>query len=185
MKRVLAILLLTLGMVSIAATAQAQSRPSVFFQPGFSTNRFTGDVGRFASASVGFGATQGIRFGLFGGYLSLSSDFHLTNQPPPPYARGLRTFTVAAGLRITPDIRPIQPIFSFEYANLGVVSNALIRYTGPRQSFNAVGVGAGARMRFLGPFHVEAHLQSRYFFDMNSPTFSIGGTIALGVSGGL
>ena len=184
MKRLAIVLILALGLLSTGSAA-AQNGPSVYFQPGVTSNHFTGDVGRYASGSIGIAAMQGIQFGLMGAYLALGTDFHLTNQPPPPYSRGLQTFTIATGLRIAPQIAPVRPMFGIEYANLGVVSNTLNRFTGNRLGFNAIGANAAARWRFMPPFYVEAQANVRYFVDMRSPVASIGGGIYLGLSGQL
>lgn len=183
MMRILQILAAALFCLT-GVTAVGQAPREVFFQTGPNTHFFTGDVGQFSSASIGISATQGLQFGIIGATLTIATDFHLTNQPPPPYARGLRTFTIATGIRIMPAGDLIRPIVSVEYANLGVVSNALIRHTGPRQHFNGIGASVGARLQLVAPFHVEALFHTRYLVDMQSPTFHLGGTIALGVTGG-
>lgn len=166
-----------------AAPSEAQTRASVYFQPGITSHHFTGQVGRYASGSVGVGATQGIQLGLFGTYLAVGTDFHLTNQPPPPYSRGLRTFAISTGIRVMPRMDPLQPFGVVEYTNLGIASNTLVRYTGDRSNFNAIGGGLGVRWRPLAPFHVEAQFNTRYYVDMRSPTASFGGIIAFGLSG--
>ena len=116
-------------LLTAARPAPAQD-VEVFFQPGVTSNHFTGQLGRYSSGSLGLAATQGIQLGAFAAYLSLGTDFYLTNQPPPPYTRGLRTFTIATGLRLVFPFDPVTPIIGIEYANLGVVSNALNRFTG-------------------------------------------------------
>lgn len=174
---------LTLALVLLAPSIARAQPVEVYFQPGVSTQHFTGDVGRYASGSVGIVATQGIQFGALGAFVSLGTDFHLTNQPPPPYTRGLQTFTVAAGLRLAFPFEPVTPIIGIEYANLGVVSNTLNRFTGDGLSFNAVGGHVAARWRFLDPLYIEAQVGARYYVDMRSPVAGIGGIIAIGLSG--
>lgn len=165
-----------------ARPAPAQST-TVYFQPGVSTTSYTGDVGRYASGSLGVVVTQGVQFGPLGAFVSLGTDFHLTNQPPPPYTRGLQTFTIATGLRLEFPLRPFAPILGVEYANLGVVSNTLNRFTGDRLSFNAVGGHVAGRWHFLDPLYVEAQVGARYYVDMRAPTAGIGGVVAIGLSG--
>ena len=165
--------------------ALAQEGPEVYFQPAITTQSFTGEVGRFASASIGVSATQGIQLEVVGAYLALGTNYHLTNQPPPPYTRGLQTFGITAGLRFRIPIEPIEPSIALEYSNLGVVSNALNRFTGSQLSFNGVGGRAAARWRVALPLYVEVGGNVRYFVDMLNPTASIGGSIAIGLLGRL
>lgn len=169
-------------LLTAARPAPAQD-VEVFFQPGVTSNHFTGELGRYSSGSLGLAATQGIQIGAFAGYLSLGTDFYLTNQPPPPYTRGLRTFTIATGLRLVFPFDPVTPIIGIEYANLGVVSNALNRFTGSGLAFDAVGAHGAVRWRFLGPIYAELQLGARLYVDMLQPTASIGGVVSVGISG--
>lgn len=186
MKQARLVLALLASCAALFAGPTADARDiTVYFQPGVSTNHFTGEVGRYASGSIGISATQGIQFGLVGPFVSLGTDFHLTNQPPPPYTRGLQTFTVAAGLRLAMPVEPVTPIFGVEYANLGVVSNPLNRFTGSRLSYNAIGGHVAARWNALSSVYLEVQVGARYFVDMLSPVASVGGTISIGIAGGL
>lgn len=166
-----------------AVPASGQDGPEVYFQPGVTTESFTGQVGRFASASIGVSATQGIQLDIIGAYLSLATNYHLTNQPPPPYTRGLQTFNISTGLRVRLPLDVIEPSIGIEYSNLGVVSNALNRFTGDRLSFNGVGALLAARWRVAPPFYVELNSTTRYYFDMINPTASVGFTAAIGLFG--
>ncbi|MFT6398344.1 MAG: hypothetical protein ACJAYU_003102 [Bradymonadia bacterium] len=168
-----------------AAPLRAQEGPEVFFQPAITTQSFTGEVGRYASASIGVSATQGVQFDLVGAFLTLATNYHLTNQPPPPYTRGLQTFGISAGLRLRIPIEPVEPHIGIEYTNLGVVSNTLNRFTGSRLNFNALGLIAAAKWRIAPPIYVEVSGHGRYFIDMLNPTLSFGVSIALGLGGRL
>ena len=176
---------LTCLLVGLAFPAFAQEGPEVYFQPAVTTQNFTGEVGRYASASIGVSATQGIQLAVVGTYLTLGTNYHLTNQPPPPYTRGLQTFGITAGLRFRVPIEPIEPSIGLEYTNLGVVSNTLNRFTGSQLSFNGVGARAAARWRVASPLYVELGANVRYFVDMLNPTASVGGSISLGLLGRL
>lgn len=177
--------LLSLLLLFSALPLRAQEGPEVFFQPAITTQSFTGEVGRYASASIGVSATQGVQFDHIGAFLTLATNYHLTNQPPPPYTRGLQTFGISAGLRFPIPLDPIEPHIGIEYTNLGVVSNTLNRFTGSRLNFNAVGMLAAAKWRFAPPMYLEVSGHGRYFIDMLNPTFSFGASIALGLGGRL
>ncbi len=168
-----------------AVPLRAQEGPEVFFQPAVTTQSFTGEVGRYASASIGVSATQGVQFDVIGAFLTLATNYHLTNQPPPPYTRGLQTFGISAGLRFRLPIDPIEPHLGVEYTNLGVVSNTLNRFTGSRLNFNAIGIVAAAKWQFAPPIYVEFSGHTRYFVDMLDPTLSFGASLGLGLGGRL
>lgn len=169
--------------ILVGVPAAAQDGPEIYFQPGVTTESFTGDVGRFASASIGVSATQGIQLDVVGAYLTLGTNYHLTNQPPPPYTRGLQTFNINAGLRLRVPTDPIEPAIGIEYSNLGVVSNALNRFTGDQLSFNGIGALLAARWRVAPPFYVELSTTTRYYVDMLNPTASVGVSVAIGLFG--
>jgi uncharacterized protein (TIGR03382 family) len=158
-------------------------RPQVYTDVRLSTMRFGGDVGRFASSGVGVHARQGIQAGWLGAYLSLGTDYYLTNQPPPPYTRGLQTFTVSAGARVALPIERFRPFIGIEYTSLGVASNALNRFTGGSLQFNGIGANVALRMESLLPLYVELQGESRVFIDMNSPTVHWGFSISFGLAG--
>ncbi len=185
MKRILCGILIAGSLCAAAPLLAADLRPQVFFQPGVSTNRFTGDVGRFSSGSVGVHATQGVQFGSLGAHLTLGTDYYLTNQPPPPYTRGLQTFSVSPGLRFALPVETVRPIIGVEYTNLGVVSNALNRFTGNRLNYNAIGTSVAARWESFMPLFFELGFSARYFVDMRNPTASYRFSLSIGLAGTL
>lgn len=167
---------------SVGAEA-AEPRRHVFVQPSVVSHRFTGEVGRFASSGIGIQATQGVQVGWAGAYLTIGADYYLTNQPPPPYTRGLQTVLIATGARFALPLERVRPIFSVEYASLGVSSNALNRFTGNALHYNGVGAGAALRFESLLPLYVEAQATGRVFPAMREPTVQWGLGLAVGVAG--
>lgn len=168
--------------VSVRAEA-APPRTQVYVQAGPQSLRFTGDVGRFASSGIGVHALQGVQAGWLGAYLAIGTDYYLTNQPPPPYTRGLQTFSVSAGARVALPLEVVRPFIGLEYTSLGVSSNALTRYTGSRLHFNGVGARLAARLEALQPVIFEAGLVTRAFPAMGSGTAQWGFTISIGLAG--
>ncbi len=154
-------------------------------QPGVSTRSFTGNVGRYSSASIGIQSTQGVQLGLIGAYVSLGTDYYLTNQTAPPYERGMQTFSIAVGPRLALSLEPMRFFLGVEYANLGVVSNALTRYTGEQLAFDAIGVTPAVRFEALLPLYVEVGGVARRILDMDEPTWSLGVVLSLGIAGSL
>ena len=70
-----------------------------------------------------------------------------SNQPPPPIARGLQFYSLRVGPRLNCSLyiagAQLRAFVDTEYEHVGVISNALIRYTGNEKNFNALGVGGG------------------------------------------
>ena len=181
--RVIAALSLAVLMVAPRGAHAAPPRAQVYVQPGVQTLRFTGDVGQYASGGLGLLATQGVQSGAFGAYLSIGTDYYLTNQPPPPYTRGLQTFSVSTGLRFALPLEVVRPLIGIEYTSLGVSSNALTRFTGDALHFNGVGANIAARWEGLMPIYVEASVTTRVFPDMDRATVQWGFGLAIGIAG--
>lgn len=166
----------------------AQAEPigaQVYFQPGLSTQGFTGNVGRYSSGSIGVHATQGVQVGLLGAYLTLGTDYFLTNQPPPPFTRGLQTFLIAAGPRVAFGIDPMRVFVGVEYAHLGILSNSLTRFSGDRLHFSGIGTNLALRYEGLLPLYVEPQIQARWFTNVQETTFGYGFVFAVGMAGGI
>jgi hypothetical protein len=184
MRRVAIVLACFAGMSLLPHRAfAAPPRAQVYVQPGVQTLRFTGDVGQYASAGLGLVATQGVQSGAFGAYLSIGTDYYLTNQPPPPYTRGLQTFSVSTGLRFALPVEVVRPLIGLEYTSLGVSSNALTRFTGDALHFNGIGANLAARWEGVMPLYVEASVTTRVFPDMDRATVQWGFGLAVGIAG--
>ena len=172
--------------IVVTPSAMADERPAeVYAQAGLSSLRFTGIPGQYTSGSIGFMAAQGMLLGPVGFEVSVSSDVFLTNQPPPPYTRGLQTFTLAVGPRVVWRFAPIAVLGGVEYANIGVASNALTRWTGEVRQVHAFGGHAAVRWELAPPLFIEARGQWSTWFNVDVPTSTLGGVLSIGVSGSL
>jgi hypothetical protein len=177
--------LLVMALVLLAATPgfADESRAEVYTQAGLSTASLTGTLGRYTSGSIGFVAAQGVLFGAFGFEVSLESEFFLTNQPPPPYTRGLQTFTLALGPRAAWHIAPVVVLGGVEYASIGVASNALVRWTGEIRQTHAIGGHLAARWDLAPPLFVEVRGRWSTWLGVDVPASAFGGVISIGISG--
>jgi len=157
----------------------------VYAQAGLSTLRFTGIPARYTSGSIGFMAAQGMLLGPVGFEVSISSDVFLTNQPPPPYTRGLQTFTLAIGPRAAWRFEPFAVLGGLEYANTGVASNALTRWTGEIRQVHTFGGHVAMRWELAPPLFVELRGQWSTWLNVDVPTSTLGSVLSIGVSGSL
>lgn len=149
------------------------------------SHHFTGVVGEQSSGSIGTVITQGIQHGYFGAYVGFGTDYHLTRQDPPPYARGLQTFSATVGARLQVPVGSFAPAVSVEYMNLAFATNPLSRYTGSANRAHAVGGTAGARWLLADPFFVEARGAFHALPGLQHPTFRLGYLFAIGLSGSI
>ena len=178
------VLTASLSLLAFAPSLEAaEPRRHVYVQPTIVSHQFTGQVGRFASAGVGLHATQGVQLGWLGAHVSIGADYYLTNQPPPPYTRGLQTVLIAAGARVAFPVEVVRPIMWVEYASLGVSSNALNRFTGNALHYHGVGAGLAARFESAMPLYLEGQFTGRLFPGMREPTVQWGIGLAIGVAG--
>lgn len=162
-----------------------EPRAEVYAQAGLSTSRLTGIPGRYTSGSIGFMAAQGVLLGPVGFEVSLASDFFLTNQPPPPYTRGLQTFTLSVGPRGAWRLPPAVLLAGVEYSSVGIASNALTRWTGEVRQAHAFGGHLAARWELAPPLFIEARGQWSTWFGVDVGTSTLGGVLSIGISGAL
>jgi len=126
------------------------SPPRASLSVGTGARFLSGELGEQTRRGVGFTIGQELRWRHVGAGISLGTSYFLTAQQPPPLSRQFQTYSVTLGPRVYLPIRWFELVGGLNYRRLGLTNNSLIRLTGPRTSFDAVGGSAGFRLRWSG-----------------------------------
>lgn len=122
--------------------------PKAAISAGGGVRYLLGELGEDAQRGIGINITQEIRWRYFGGAVLLGTSFYQTTQDPPPFSRGLGTYTVAIGPRLYFGVGQSEFSLGGDIRRVGFLSNSLVRVTGLENDFTAVAVGLGYRYRF-------------------------------------
>jgi hypothetical protein len=146
-RRLVPAVLVAILLGALPATA---SPPRASLSLGTGPRFLSGALGEQSRRGVGFGIGQELRWRHIGAGISLGTSYYLTAQQAPPLSRQLQTYSVTLGPRVYLPIRWFEIAAGVDYRRLGLVNNSLVRITGPRTSFDAVGGNAGFRLRWSG-----------------------------------
>ncbi len=146
-RRRVAVLSLLLVVLPIDAYA---SPPRAAISLGTGARFPTGTLADQTRRGVGLLIGQELRWRYVGAGISLGTSYYLTTHQPPPFSRSFQTYSVSIGPRVYFPWRFFELAAGADYRRLGVANNSLIRITGTKTSFNAVGGFAGARLRWSG-----------------------------------
>ncbi len=166
-------LLLTLFFVLFLATfsssAFALPPPTPAISVGGGVRYFLGDLGNDTQRGIGLHIAQELRWRYVGAFVLLGTSFYQTTQDPPPFSRGLGTYTAAIGPRFFLAFGKNELALSADIRRIGFLSNSLVRVTGLENDFTAAAFGLGYRYHFE---KVEIKLDASV-----APFFSLPGSV--------
>ena len=142
---------------------------------------WTGSLGEQAGAGLGFDVTQSLQYRYLGFQVGVGTSYFLTNPQAPPLARGLQTYNLKLGPRFVLPLWDFQLLTDLEYQRLGVISNSLVRLTGPGLSYHGAGLGLSGRA-FFGPLFVDLRLGYTQIFGFQEGS---AGIFTLSLSAGI
>lgn len=146
-RRIAAAALVAVSSLAVPASA---SPPRAAISVGTGPRLLTGPLGEDARRGIGFGIGQELRWRYVGAGIALGTSYFLTRQQGPPLSRQLQTYSVTIGPRAYLPIRWFEVTLGADYRRVGLVNNSLVRRTGTRLSFDAVGGSGGFRLRWEG-----------------------------------
>jgi hypothetical protein len=159
------------GIFATASTARAEP-PRAAFNLGVGSRFLTGELGAQTERGIGISVSQELRTTYFGGRVELGASYFLTTQDAPPLSHELEMYSVAIGPQAYIPAGPFQLVVGLDYRHVGLVSNSLVRFTGPDVNYGAAGGSVEVRYR-LAP--LEFMLRGGYHpvFGLDSALFSI------------
>lgn len=157
------------------------SPPSANMTIGVGYRELFGTLGEDAQAGIGMTLSQELRWRYIGAAVAIGTTFYQTTQDPPPFTRGLQTYTAQIGPRI------YIPLGSFGFhvgpdiRRVGFMNNSLVRVTGVKNNFTAIGGNAGFRFHFD---RILLRLDGGFapFLNLPGSTFSLEFSVGLGAS---
>lgn len=169
----------TLAALLVAMPEPADaSPPRASIAVGAGARELVGTLGPVTKRGVGLTVQQELRWRYLGGSIALGTSYFLTTQEPPPFSRSFQTFGVTLGPRFyIPVTRFAEITGGGDYRRLGTANNSLIRLTGRRTSFNAVGGVAGFRLRWSG---IELRLEGAGHYVLELESTMISADLAVG-----
>src|SRR5699024_8237840 len=87
-----------------------------------------------------------VRGQYIGGRVALGASYYLTTQPSPPLSRELQLYSVSVGPHFYFPIGPVELALGADIRHIGLVSNSLIRLTGP--DINYLAAGGSLQIRY-------------------------------------
>lgn len=137
--------LLPVLLLATPVAAEVPRGTEVFAEAGAGSRLYLGTFYDLAGAGGSLYERQGLQFGPWGGRVTLSADYTLTNQPAPPFQPSLQTLGVSIGVQRRFMLRGLDFEVGADITRLGVLANPLVAYTGPATNF----VGLDGELRWL------------------------------------
>lgn len=168
-KEVAAIALLVC--LSFTPSVARASPPRASISVGAGARFVSGALAPVTKRGVGLNVGQELRWRYVGAAISLGTSYFLTTQQPPPFSRSFQTYGVTIGPRLYIPIHLFEFVAGPDYRRVGTANNSLVRLTGVRTSFDAVGGLVGARIRWSG---LEVRLEGggHYIVQLDSAMIS-------------
>ncbi len=141
-------LLTIFSIFSYSPNVSALPPPKAAISAGGGVRYILGELGEDAQRGIGLNITQELRWRYAGLFVLLGTSFYQTSQDPPPFSRGLGTYTVAIGPRFYLGVGKNEFVLGGDIRRVGFLSNSLVRVTGLENDFTAASVGLGYRYRF-------------------------------------
>lgn len=160
------------------ASARAET-PRASLSAGVGPRFLTGQLGEQTQRGIGVRVAQELRGSNFGAMFGMGANYFLTTQPAPPLSRELTLYTLSLGPRFYLPVGPIEMVAGLDYRHVGLVSNSLVRLTGPEINHNAAGGTLEARYQ-MGPFEVTVGGGFHRFFALEGSLVSM--DVAVGLS---
>lgn len=174
----------SLGLWLAPSTASAQrsifDRATAQLSVGTGVRTWTGKLADDTKSGVALDVVQAIQYRNLGFQMSVGTTYFLTTQQAPPLSKGLQTYSLRLGPRLHLPIWIFQIYADVEYERLGIISNSLVRETGPGLSYHAAGAAGGVRW-VPAPFFVDLRSGYTQVFGLESGQVSIG--LSFGLAG--
>ncbi|AWV89497.1 hypothetical protein [Bradymonas sediminis] len=153
------------------APAQAAS-PTASVQLGVGPRLLTGKLGDATLRGIGLKVSQEVRSQYVGGQLTLGTSYFVTTQDGPPLSNELQLYSVAIGPQFYLPLGPVEFALGGDFRHIGVVTNSLVRLTGP--DLNYLGAGATLQARYqIGGLAVMLDSGFHPIFGLESSLFSM------------
>lgn len=158
-------------------------RPTSSLYAGAGTRFLVGRLGQRAGTGLELYFGQSLQYRYLGMRATIGTSYFLTNQIPPPLSRGLQLFSVRLSPRLIFPLWQLRLFFDvLEYERVGIISNALVRETGPDLHFNAIGGAAGIHWEPQPYLIVGVRTAYNHFVDFPG-LFSSTGSFSTGLGG--
>ena len=168
----------TLGGVLLGARPAVAASPNASVQLGVGPRLLTGKLGDVTLRGIGLKVAQEVRWRNFGGQLTLGTSYFVTTQDAPPLSHELQLYSVAIGPQFYLPVGPIEFAVGADFRHIGVVTNSLVRLTGPE--INYLGAGGTLQVRYrFGGLAVMLDGGFHPIFGLDSSLFSMNLAIGL------
>lgn len=148
------------------------------FSAGAGPRYLTGELGDLTKRGIGVTVEQELRSRWAGGVVQLSTSYYLTTQQPPPLSHEFQMYSVLLGPRGYLRLGPIELAAGPDVRRVGLVTNSLVRQTGPE--INYLAVGGTLETRYLvEPFELLIRFGYHPIFGLD------GGLVSIDVAAGL
>ncbi len=163
---------LTVGCVLTLTSIAHADPPRAAFNVGIGSRFLTGELGEHAKRGIGLNISQELRGEYVGGRVELGASYFLTTQDAPPLSHELEMYSIAFGPQAYIPAGPVQIVVGLDYRHVGLVSNSLIRFTGPEVNHSAAGGSVEVRYR-IAPLEVMLRGGYHPIFGLDSSLFAI------------
>ncbi|MFW5967561.1 MAG: MYXO-CTERM sorting domain-containing protein [Persicimonas sp.] len=166
------------AVVVLAPADASADPPRAGMHVDFGSRFLLGAMGEETDRGIGLNISQELRGRHIGGRVELGANYFLTHQPPPPLSRELQMYHVAVGPQFYLPVGPVELFAGGTYRRIGLMSNSLIRITGPETSHDALGANLGAQYR-AAPFEVGLHAGYQALLGLESSMLTIDVSVGL------
>ncbi len=142
----------------------------------------SGELGANTKRGIGITIDQELRSDHFGGRVELGASYFLTTQQAPPLSHELMMYSVALGPLAYFAVGPTEVAVGLDYRHVGLVSNSLVRLTGPDVNHGAAGATVEVRYR-LAPIDLMVRGGYHPIFGLNSSLFTVDLAVGLTAQG--
>ncbi len=161
----------TLFVLSYAPAASAVPPPKAAISAGGGIRFLLGELGDDAQRGIGINISQELRWRYVGAAVLLGTSFYQTTQDPPPFSKGLGTYSVGIGPKFYWAFGKNEFVLSSDIRHVGFLSNSLVRVTGLENDFTAVAFGLGYRYHFE-KIHLKFNATYSPFFELPGSVLS-------------
>ncbi|MFP4597223.1 MAG: hypothetical protein ACLFVJ_03165 [Persicimonas sp.] len=171
-----ALALLASGVLDAPGARAAPPRAGINL--GVGSRFLTGEMGEQSERGIGLSLSQELRGEYIGGRVELGANYFLTDQSAPPLSRELQLYTVGVGPQFYLPLGATKLVFGLDFRRVGLVSNSLVRITGPEVNHSGAGATVEARYR-LAPFEVMVRGGFHSLFGLESSLISVDVAVGL------
>lgn len=164
--------MLVAGIFAARPSPARADPPRASFNLGAGSRFLTGNLGDHTKRGIGLSVSQEVRGTYVGGRVELGASYFLTTQPAPPLSRELQMYSVSLGPQFYLPAGPVAVVIGLDYRHVGLVSNSLVRLTGPQVNHGAAGGTVEVRYA-LSPLEFMIRGGYHPIFGLDSSLFSI------------